>query len=140
MAAIAFSGKLTLTGGLPWLGTVIRIVDDLVRCRNAPVFSLGLYGARSLGALLIGPAALGGSVDLELAGGGTSRAISPVSPRCSELTSGLADESMVLAIGLVAMRERAEILGGTLRVIPLESGGTLVQLRIPRERVELHGE
>lgn len=43
-------------------------------------------------------------------------------------------------IGLVAMRERAEILGGTLRVIPLEAGGTLVQLRVPREKVELHGE
>ena len=43
-------------------------------------------------------------------------------------------------IGLVAMRERAEILGGTLRVVPVETGGTLVQLRIPREKVELHGE
>jgi len=43
-------------------------------------------------------------------------------------------------IGLVAMRERAEILGGTLRVAPAEAGGTLVQLRIPREKVELHGE
>jgi signal transduction histidine kinase len=38
------------------------------------------------------------------------------------------------------MRERAEILGGTLRVAPAEAGGTLVQLRIPREKVELHGE
>ncbi len=43
-------------------------------------------------------------------------------------------------IGLVAMRERAEIVGGTLRVAPVETGGTLVQLRIPREKVELHGE
>jgi signal transduction histidine kinase len=43
-------------------------------------------------------------------------------------------------IGLVAMRERAEILGGTLLVTPVEAGGTLVKLRIPREKVELHGE
>ena len=43
-------------------------------------------------------------------------------------------------IGLVAMRERAEILGGTLRVAAVETGGTLVQLRTPREKVELHGE
>jgi signal transduction histidine kinase len=43
-------------------------------------------------------------------------------------------------IGLVAMRERAEILGGSLRVAPVESGGTLVRLHIPREKVELHGE
>jgi signal transduction histidine kinase len=48
-------------------------------------------------------------------------------------------------IGLVAMRERAEILGGTLRVAPLnglQTGGgtgTLVKLRIPRARVETHG-
>lgn len=43
-------------------------------------------------------------------------------------------------IGLVAMRERAEILGGMLRIAPVELGGTLVQLRIAREKVELHGE
>ena len=43
-------------------------------------------------------------------------------------------------IGLVAMRERAELLGGTLRVTPVETGGTLVHLQIPREKVELHAE
>jgi signal transduction histidine kinase len=43
-------------------------------------------------------------------------------------------------IGLVAMRERAEILGGTVQVSRLETGGTLVELRIPREKVETHGE
>jgi len=43
-------------------------------------------------------------------------------------------------IGLVAMRERAEILGGTLRVSPLETGGTLLRLQIPREQVEAHAE
>jgi signal transduction histidine kinase len=43
-------------------------------------------------------------------------------------------------IGLVAMRERAELLGGTLTVSPIPTGGTLVQLRIPRDRVEVHGE
>jgi signal transduction histidine kinase len=43
-------------------------------------------------------------------------------------------------IGLVAMRERAEILGGTLHVMAVEAGGTQVHLRIPREKVELHAE
>jgi signal transduction histidine kinase len=43
-------------------------------------------------------------------------------------------------IGLVAMRERAEILDGTLQVAPVESGGTRVHLRIPREKVETHVE
>ncbi len=43
-------------------------------------------------------------------------------------------------IGLVAMRERAEIIGGTLEVGSVETGGTLVHLRVPREKVEAHGE
>ncbi len=43
-------------------------------------------------------------------------------------------------IGLVAMRERAEIIGGTLKVGSVETGGTLVHLRAPREKVESHGE
>jgi signal transduction histidine kinase len=42
-------------------------------------------------------------------------------------------------IGLVAMRERAEILGGVVKVSLVAQGGTIVQLRGPREKVELHG-
>ena len=41
-------------------------------------------------------------------------------------------------IGLVAMRERGEILGGTLEIAKPAAGGTLVRLRVPRERVEAH--
>jgi len=48
-------------------------------------------------------------------------------------------------IGLVAMRERAELLGGTVVVSNLAAAGangtgTLVKLRIPRAKVEAHGE
>jgi len=48
-------------------------------------------------------------------------------------------------IGLVAMRERAEILGGTLKVAALNgtqvgASGTTVKLRIPRAKVEAYGE
>ena len=43
-------------------------------------------------------------------------------------------------IGLVAMRERAEILGGKLEISQPAAGGTLVRLRVPREKVETHGE
>jgi signal transduction histidine kinase len=43
-------------------------------------------------------------------------------------------------IGLVAMRERAELLAGRLEFSQPVSGGTLVRLRVPRERVEAHGE
>ena len=39
-------------------------------------------------------------------------------------------------IGLVGMRERAELVGGELQVIRREGGGTMVRLRVPRERVE----
>jgi signal transduction histidine kinase len=58
---------------------------------------------------------------------------------------GFAPHDGQTGIGLVAMRERAEILGGTLGVSPLEArsgngAGTLVQLRIPRLKVEPHVE
>jgi signal transduction histidine kinase len=43
-------------------------------------------------------------------------------------------------IGLVAMRERAEILCGSLKVSPLPACGTLVHLQVPREQVEAHAE
>jgi signal transduction histidine kinase len=43
-------------------------------------------------------------------------------------------------IGLVAMRERAELLGGRLEVSQPPAGGTLVRLRVPRDRAESHAE
>lgn len=42
-------------------------------------------------------------------------------------------------IGLVGMRERAELIGGTLELLQAEGGGTLVRLEIPREQAEAHG-
>jgi signal transduction histidine kinase len=53
---------------------------------------------------------------------------------------GFAPSNGQTGIGLIAMRERAGILGGTLNVGPAATGGTLVQLRIPRDKVEIHGE
>jgi signal transduction histidine kinase len=49
---------------------------------------------------------------------------------------GFVREAGQRGIGLVAMRERAEIIGGTLTVSPVAGGGTLVHLEIPREKVE----
>jgi len=43
-------------------------------------------------------------------------------------------------IGLVAMRERAELLGGRIEFLQPSGGGTLVRLRVPRERAEAHAE
>jgi signal transduction histidine kinase len=58
---------------------------------------------------------------------------------------GLAPVEGQTGIGLVAMRERAELLGGTMTVtslaaVPANGTGTLVKLRIPREKVEAHEE
>ena len=56
---------------------------------------------------------------------------------------GLAPAPGQTGIGLVAMRERAELVGGTLQLIsPVSAAqsGTLLKLRIPRERAEAHGE
>jgi len=58
---------------------------------------------------------------------------------------GLAPTEGQTGIGLVAMRERAELLGGALTVsslatVSLNGSGTLVKLRIPRARVEAHAE
>lgn len=58
---------------------------------------------------------------------------------------GFAPPDGQTGIGLVAMRERAEILNGSLSVSALGaaqqlSSGTLVKLRVPREKVEAHVE
>src|SRR5579859_2164370 len=42
-------------------------------------------------------------------------------------------------IGMVAMRERAELIGGALEYLKPETGGTRVRLRVAREKVEAHG-
>ena len=52
--------------------------------------------------------------------------------------SGFVPNKMQRGIGLVAMRERAELIGGTLAITPRPQGGTNVRLQIPREKVESH--
>lgn len=42
-------------------------------------------------------------------------------------------------IGLVAMRERAELLGGTIEFFEPREGGTVVRLKVARERLDGHG-
>jgi signal transduction histidine kinase len=39
--------------------------------------------------------------------------------------------SLYRGVGLQSMRERAEILGGSLRVAPRPEGGTTVEVRVP---------
>jgi signal transduction histidine kinase len=51
---------------------------------------------------------------------------------------GFAVQSTHQGIGLVGMRERAELIGGTLEMLRPESGGTLVRLLVPREKAEAH--
>jgi signal transduction histidine kinase len=51
---------------------------------------------------------------------------------------GFVGGKMQRGIGLVAMRERAELLDGQLTISPATKNGTVVRLNIPRERVEAH--
>lgn len=51
---------------------------------------------------------------------------------------GFAPDSAKSGIGLVAMRERAELLGGRLEFLRPPAGGTLVRLRVPTEKSEPH--
>ena len=52
---------------------------------------------------------------------------------------GMKPEKGHHGIGVVAMRERAELIGGTLEYQKPEAGGTRVRLRVAREKVEAHG-
>ncbi|MGB7282312.1 MAG: ATP-binding protein [Candidatus Acidiferrum sp.] len=51
---------------------------------------------------------------------------------------GIAPQKNGRGIGLVAMRERAELIAGTLDILQPTGGGTLVRLRIARQKVERH--
>ena len=42
-------------------------------------------------------------------------------------------------IGLVAMRERAELIDGNIEYLQSNGRGTLVRMIAPREKVESHG-
>lgn len=42
-------------------------------------------------------------------------------------------------MGLVAMRERAELLSATIELLRLPQNGTLVRLKVPKKRLEPHG-
>ena len=53
--------------------------------------------------------------------------------------TGFVAEKMQRGIGLVAMRERAELIGGTLAISPRPQGGTRVRLQIPRSKVDANG-
>jgi signal transduction histidine kinase len=53
--------------------------------------------------------------------------------------TGFVAEKMQRGIGLVAMRERAELIGGVLAISLRAPSGTLVRLEVPREKAEVHG-
>jgi signal transduction histidine kinase len=51
---------------------------------------------------------------------------------------GFNSQSVSRGIGTVAMRERAELLGGKIEFITPQTGGTLVRLSVPQGRAEFH--
>jgi signal transduction histidine kinase len=53
---------------------------------------------------------------------------------------GFVEKSSRQGIGLVAMRERAELLGGSIQFLHPNGSGTLVRLKVPREKPEAHAE
>lgn len=52
--------------------------------------------------------------------------------------AGLAARGARRGLGLVAMRERAALVGGTMEFLTPEAGGTLVRLSVPLEAAEAH--
>ena len=50
--------------------------------------------------------------------------------------AGLGPRTERRGLGLVAMRERAELVGGTIEFLRPDEGGTLVRLRVPLEEPE----
>ena len=52
--------------------------------------------------------------------------------------TGFAPTSGRPGIGLVAMRERAQLVNGTIEFLQPATGGTLVRLHVPRETIETH--
>jgi signal transduction histidine kinase len=53
---------------------------------------------------------------------------------------GFAEHPNRRGIGLVAMRERSELMGGQIVFSRLPQGGTLVHLEVPKEKVESYGK
>jgi len=54
--------------------------------------------------------------------------------------AGFVGQAARSGIGLVAMRERAELLSGTIEFLKPAEGGTLVRLKVPIEKTELHAQ
>jgi signal transduction histidine kinase len=52
--------------------------------------------------------------------------------------AGLGGRTSRRGLGLVAMRERAELVGGTLTFVRPDQGGTLVRFRVPLDEPETH--
>jgi signal transduction histidine kinase len=52
--------------------------------------------------------------------------------------SGFVEPSRRSGIGLVAMRERAELLSASIEFLKPAEGGTLVRLKVPMEKAEPH--
>ena len=53
---------------------------------------------------------------------------------------GLDTSASKPGMGLVAMRERAELLAGAIELLRLPQSGTLVRLKVPKERLDQHGQ
>jgi signal transduction histidine kinase len=53
---------------------------------------------------------------------------------------GMSERPGRQGIGMVAMRERSELMGGEIVFSRPPEGGTLIQLAVPREKAESYGQ
>jgi signal transduction histidine kinase len=51
---------------------------------------------------------------------------------------GISPHKDARGIGLVAMRERAELIAGNIEYLQANARGTLIRMSAPREKVESH--
>jgi signal transduction histidine kinase len=54
--------------------------------------------------------------------------------------NGFVPQSARQGIGLIAMRERAQLLGGNIEISQPLAGGTMIRLRVPQEKTEAHAK
>jgi hypothetical protein len=90
-AAIAFSGKFTRNGLLPWAGVVTSIPEAVARLGDAPTDGAKLREARFFHAPLTGPLPWKESAGFGVAVGGATRTIIPADHSCPERGSERGD-------------------------------------------------
>jgi hypothetical protein len=133
-AAIAFSGKFTRNGLLPWAGVVTSIPEAVARRGDAPTGGAKLREARFFHASLTGPLPRKESAGFGVAVRGATRAIIPAEPSCPESGSERGDGFDSTAGGKLETVEGASAKDSEFRALSTEfssRGVTSSRLTVP---------